>query len=73
MIYKFARVEKEININHNKSNKIMRKLFTLRTLGFVLSCLLLTITEKSFAVGDAGVQAIITPPGTVCKGTSDVP
>ncbi len=72
MIYKFARVEKEININHNKSNKIMRKLFTLRTLGFVLSCLLLTITEKSFAVGDAGVQAIITPPGTVCKGTSDV-
>jgi hypothetical protein len=51
----------------------MRKLFTLRTLWSVLFCLLISgISKTQAAVGDAGVQALLTPVSPVCKGTSSV-
>ena len=51
----------------------MRKLFTLRTLWSVLLILLLIGSGKTFAaVGDAGVQSIVSPVNPVCKGISPV-
>ena len=50
----------------------MRKLFTLRALCSILFCLLMTVAGKSYAVGDAGIRAILSPTSPVCRGTSDV-
>ena len=51
----------------------MRKLFTLRTLWYLLICLLITgVVQTNAAVGDAGVQSVISPSSPVCKGTSSV-
>jgi hypothetical protein len=48
----------------------MRKSFTIRAISFVMYCFLSVATV--FAADDAGVQTILTPSSSVCRGNASV-
>jgi hypothetical protein len=72
VIFNFTELTKMNSFKLNLNNKIMRKLFTLRIVLSVFISFLISGSGQVFAVGDAGVQNIISPTDPVCKGFSSV-